>query len=275
MAMSIRTNISSLNAQRNLSATETMLNSSLSKLSSGFRITKAGDDAAGLGISSNLGAQIRSYNQAARNASDGMSLIQTAEGALNETTNILTRLRELSMQSASDGVSNTERTYIQDEVDNLVTELDRIANSAEYNGTALLNGATGTLTFQVGIRNVAANDRITISSFDANNTALGTSGLSISTAGNAQAALATIDTAIQSVSAGRARLGAAGNRLQTVTSTIRTSSENISAANSRIKDVDVAEETSAMSRAQILVQAGVSVLSQANQLPQMAMKLLG
>ncbi len=275
MAMSIRTNVSSLNAQRNLAATETMLNSSLSKLSSGFRITKAGDDAAGLGISSNLGAQIRSYDQAARNASDGMSLIQTAEGALNETTNILTRLRELSMQSASDGVSNTERTYIQDEVDNLVTELDRIANSAEYNGTSLLNGATGTLTFQVGIRNVAANDRITISSFDANNTALGTSGLSISTAAGAQAALATIDTAIQSVSAGRARLGAAGNRLQTVTATIRTSSENISAANSRIKDVDVAEETSAMSRAQILVQAGVSVLSQANQLPQMAMKLLG
>jgi flagellin len=252
-----------------------MLNDSLSKLSSGFRITKAGDDAAGLGISSNLGAQIRSYNQAARNSADGMSLIQTAEGALNETTNILTRLRELAMQSASDGVSNTERGYIQNEVDNLVLELDRIANSSEYNGTSLLNGTTGELTFQVGIRNVAENDRISISSVDANNSALGTSGLSISTAGNAQTALATIDSAIQAVSAGRARLGAAGNRLQTVASTIRTSSENISAANSRIKDVDVAEETSALSRAQILVQAGISVLSQANQMPQMALKLLG
>ncbi|HEY0708026.1 MAG TPA: flagellin [Polyangia bacterium] len=275
MSMSIRTNVSSLNAQRNLASTEGMLNDSLSKLSSGFRITKAGDDAAGLGISSNLGAQIRSYNQAARNSADGMSLIQTAEGALNETTNILTRLRELAMQSASDGVSNTERGYIQNEVDNLVLELDRIANSSEYNGTSLLNGTTGELTFQVGIRNVAANDRISISSVDANNSALGTSGLSISTSSAAQTALATIDSAIQSVSAGRARLGAAGNRLQTVASTIRTSSENISAANSRIKDVDVAEETSALSRAQILVQAGISVLSQANQMPQMALKLLG
>jgi flagellin len=275
MSMSIRTNVSSLNAQRNLASTEGMLGDSLAKLSSGYRITKAGDDAAGLGISSNLGAQIRSYNQAARNASDGMSLIQTAEGALNETTNILTRLRELSMQSASDGVSNTERQYIQAETNNLVTELDRIANSSEYNGVALLNGATPTLTFQVGIRNVGANDRITVSSVSATNAALGTSGLGISTAADAQAALATIDAAIQSVSAGRAQLGAAGNRLTTVSNTIRTSSENISAANSRIKDVDVAEETSALSRAQILVQAGISVLSQANQMPQMALKLLG
>jgi flagellin len=275
MSMSIRTNISSINAQRNLQQTESMLNSSLSKLSSGYRITKAGDDAAGLGISSNLGAQIRSYNQASRNASDGMSLIQTAEGALNETTNILTRLRELAMQSSSDGVSNTERSYIQNETDALTTELQRIADAAEYNGTALLNGTTATLTFQVGIRNVAGNDRITISGVDVQNSSLGTSGLSLSTAGNAQTALATIDTAIESVSAGRARLGAAGNRLSSVSSTIRTSSENISAANSRIKDVDVAEETSALSRAQILAQAGISVLSQANQLPQMALKLLG
>ena len=275
MGMSIRTNVSSLNAQRNLSQTEDMLNSSLSKLSSGFRITKAGDDAAGLGISSNLGAQIRSYNQASRNAGDGMSLIQTAEGALNETTNILTRLRELAMQSSSDGVSNTERSYIQNETEALTTELNRIANSAEYNGTSLLNNSVGTLTFQVGIRNVAANDRITVSSVDARNSALGTSGLSLSTSALAQAALSTIDTAIERVSAGRARLGAAGNRLTTVSNTIRTASENISAANSRIKDVDVAEETSALSRAQILSQAGISVLSQANQMPQMALKLLG
>jgi flagellin len=273
--MSIRTNVSSLNAQRNLANTEGMLGDSLAKLSSGYRITKAGDDAAGLGISSNLGAQIQSYNQAARNAGDGMSLIQTAEGALNETTNILTRLRELSMQSASDGVSNTERSYIQAEVNNLVTEIDRIANSSEYNGVALLNGTTATLTFQVGIRNVAANDRISISSVSATNASLGTTNLGISTAADAQGALATIDAAIQSVSAGRAKLGAAGNRLTTVTATIRTASENISAANSRIKDVDVAEETSALSRAQILVQAGISVLSQANQMPQMALKLLG
>jgi flagellin len=276
MAMSIRTNVASLNAQKNLMGTESMLNSSLSKLSSGFRITKAGDDAAGLGISSNLTAQIASYNQAARNAADGVSVIQTAEGALNETNNILSRLRELAMQSSSSGVGNTERGYIQNEVDQLVSEIDRVANGTEYNGQKLLDGSTqATLTFQVGIRNVAANDRISVNTVSASATALGVNGLSLASAGSAQAALSTIDAAIQEVAQNRATLGAAGNRFNTVSSTIRTASENLSAGNSRIRDVDVAEETSAMSRAQILVQAGVSVLAQANQLPQMAMKLLG
>src|SRR5688500_14228046 len=158
MAMSIRTNVASLNAQKNIMATEGALNSSLAKLSSGFRITKAGDDAAGLGISSNLTAQIASYNQAARNAADGVSVIQTAEGALNETNNILSRLRELAMQSASSGVGNTERGYIQNEVTQLISEVDRVANGTEYNGQKLIDGNVATLTFQVGIRNVAAND---------------------------------------------------------------------------------------------------------------------
>lgn len=274
MAMSIKTNVASLNAQRNLFTNESSLNSSLSKLSSGYRITKAGDDAAGLGISSNLQAQIRSYNQASRNAQDGMSLIQTAEGALNETTNILTRLRELAMQSASDGVGNTERGYIQAETTALTTEIDRIANATEYNGTALLNSATS-LTFQVGIRNVAANDRIAISTVSATATSLGVNALSLATSANAQTALSTIDSAIQTVSSARSGFGAAGNRLQSVVSTIQTASENIAAADSRIRDVDVAEETSKMARMQVLMQAGVSVLSQANQQPQLALKLLG
>ena len=274
MSMSIRTNVASLNAQRNLMTTETSLNSSLSKLSSGYRITKAGDDAAGLGISSNLQAQIRSYNQASRNAQDGMSLIQTAEGALNETTNILSRLRELAMQSSSDGVGNTERGYIQTETTALTTEIDRIANATEYNGTSLLNSTTS-LTFQVGIRNVAANDRIAVSTVNATATSLGVNALSLSTNTASQTALATIDAAIQTVSAARAGFGAAGNRLQSVVSTIQTASENISAADSRIRDVDVAEETSKMARSQVLMQAGVSVLSQANQQPQLALKLLG
>jgi flagellin len=275
MSMSIRTNVASLNAQKNLTSTETNLNSSLSKLSSGFRITKAGDDAAGLGISSNLGAQIRSYEQASRNAMDGISLVQTGEGALNQTTNILTRLRELAMQSASDGVGNTERGYIQNEVTALTNEIDRIGNATEYNGTSLLNGVATTLTFQVGIRNNATNDRITVSTISATAAALGVSSLSLSSQASAQGALATIDTAIARVSAARATFGAVGNRLQTVNETIATASENLSAANSRIRDVNVAEETSNMSRSQILMQAGVSVLAQANQMPQLALKLLG
>jgi flagellin len=274
MGMSIRTNVASLDAQKNLVSTENMLNSSLSKLSSGFRITKAGDDAAGLGISSNLGAEIGSYNQASRNAQDGISLVQTGEGALNQTTNILTRLRELAMQSASDGVGNTERGYIQNEVAALTSEVDRIGNATEYNGTSLLNGTATTLTFQVGIRNNANNDRITVTTISATAGSLGVSGLSLSSQASAQTALATIDTAIQRVSAARATFGAVGNRLQTVGETIATASENLSAANSRIRDVNVAEETSTMSRSQILMQAGVSVLAQANQLPQLALKLL-
>jgi flagellin len=276
MGMSIRTNVSSLNAQKNLMSTESQLDSSLSKLSSGYRITKAGDDAAGLGISSNLSAQIRSYNQAARNAADGQSVIQTAEGALNETVNILSRLRELAMQSASSGVGDTERAYIQAEVTQLVSEIDRVANSTEYNGQMLLNGTGTTLTFQVGIRNnSAANDRISVTTVNATAGSLSVNTLSLSTAASAQNALSTIDSAINTLSSSRATLGAAGNRFNTVGQTIRTAAENLSAGNSRIRDVDVAEETAAMSRAQILMQAGVSVLAQANQMPQIALKLLG
>lgn len=274
MPMSIQTNVSSLEAQRQLFNTQSGLDSSLAKLSSGFRITKAGDDAAGLAISSNLQAQIRSYNQASRNASDGVSLIQTAEGSLNESTNILSRLRELSSQSASAGVGNTERSYIQNEVNQLISEVDRIANSTEFNGQALLNGAT-TLTFQVGIRNVAANDRIAVSTVNATSSSLGISTLSLSTQSGAQQALATIDTAIDSINSNRATLGAAGNRFTSALNSIQIQSTNISAANSRIRDVDVAEESSKLSRSQILLQAGVATLSQANQVPQIALRLLG
>jgi len=275
MGFSIRTNVGSLNAQRNLFNSSAMLNDSFSKLSSGFRITKAGDDAAGLGISVNLGAQIQSFNQANRNAQDAQSLIQTAEGGLNQTTELLTRMRELAMQSASSGVGNTERGYIQTENTSLITEISRIANSSEYNGQALLNSAATTLTFQVGIRNVAANDQIGVSTVDATAATLGVGSLDFSTQAGAQGALATIDTALQTVSSARAGFGASGNRLSSVIQTIQTSSESLSAANSRIRDVDVAEETSKMARTQVMMQAGVSVLAQANQAPQIALKLLG
>jgi flagellin len=275
MSMSIRSNVSSINAQNNLMQTEFSLNSSLQKLSSGFRITKAGDDAAGLGISSNLTAQIRSYEQAARNASDGVNVVQTAEAALNQTTNILTRLRQLAMQSASDGVGNTERGYIQTEVTALTTEIDRIANATEFNGTALLNTAATSLTFQVGIRNVAANDQITVNTVSATATSLGVNGLSLASKASSQAALTTIDTAINTVSNARATFGAAANRLTSVQSTISTNIASLTSANSAIRDVNVAQETSNMTSSQVLMQAGVAVLAQANQMPSIALKLLG
>jgi flagellin len=273
MAMSIRTNVASLNAQRNLSQTQITLDSSLSRLSSGYRITKAGDDAAGLGISTKLEAQIRSYNQAVRNANDGLSVIQTTEAALNETSNILTRLRELAMQSASDGIGDTERGYIQTEADGLVAEIDRISAVTKFNGTSLLSGAA-TLDFQVGVDGTT-NDVISFSTIDGSAGTLGVSGLDVNDKVAAQAALSTIDAAIVTVSTNRSTLGAAGNRFESAVANIQSFSEALSAANSRIKDVDVAEETSRLARSQILQQAGVSVLAQANQMPQLALKLLG
>ncbi len=274
MSMSIRTNVASLNAQRNLSESQTTLDSSMARLSSGYRITNAGDDAAGLGISTKLEAQIRSYNQAVRNANDGLSVIQTTEAALNETSNILTRLRELAMQSASDGIGDTERGYIQTETTQLTGEIDRISATTKFNGTQLLGGTATTLDFQVGVEGTS-NDVISFSTIDASASTLGVSGLDLSTKASAQGNLSVIDAAIVSVSTSRSDLGAAGNRLQSAINNIQAFSEALSAADSRIKDVDVAEETSRMARANILQQAGVSVLAQANQQPQLALKLLG
>jgi flagellin len=274
MSLSIRTNVSSLNAQRNLAQTNLQLDSSLSRLSSGYRITKAGDDAAGLGISVNLEAQIRSYQQAARNANDGISLVQTAEGSLNEATNILTRLRELAMQSASAGVGDSQRVYIGNEASQLTAELDRMYATAKFNGNTIFGV---TLGFQVGIYAGATTDAIVVDTtamaWDSAGLTLG--GVSLGTSAGATAALANLDTAIEAVSGFRATLGAAGNRFNLTVASIQSTIENFSAANSRIRDVDVAEETSKLTRAQILNQAGVSVLAQANQMPQLALKLLG
>src|SRR3990172_6479152 len=272
MSLSIRTNIASLNAQRNLTNTQRALDSSIARLSSGFRITKAGDDAAGLGISTKLESQIRSFNQAQRNANDGLSVVQTAEAGLNTASGILTRLRELAMQAASDGIGNSERAYIDTEATQLTDELTRNANTAVYNGTNILNTGASNLDFQVGINNVAANDRISVSTVDVTASTLGltAAGFDFNTKASAQAALTTIHTALETVSSKRATLGAACNRFQMAIQNIQNFSEQLSAANSRIKDVDVAEETSALTRAQILSQAGISVLSQANQMPQLA-----
>ena len=275
MSMSIRTNVASLNAQRNLSATQTSLDSSMARLSSGYRITKAGDDAAGLGISTKLEAQIRSFNQAVRNANDGISVIQTTESALDNTANMLTRLRELAMQSASDGIGDSERGYINTEATNLTAEMDRIANTTKFNGASLLDGTATTLDFHVGIES-GSNDVISFTTLDATTATLfGGATLDLASKAGSVAALDVIDTALGAVSDNRSTLGAAGNRLQSAIATIQSFNEQLSAANSRIKDVDVAEETSAMARSNILQQAGVSVLAQANQQPQLALKLLG
>jgi flagellin len=274
MALSIRTNVASLNAQRNLGQTSNALDSSMSRLSSGYRITKAGDDAAGLGISTKLEAQIKSYNQAVRNANDGISVIQTTESSLNETANILTRLRELAMQAGSDGIGASEREFIQTEANGLMDEIDRIAQTTKFNGTSLLDGTATELQFHVGAGSTV-DDQITFTTLDATAGTLGVDALDFTDRDNAVDALDDIDSALADVSTARATLGAAGNRLQSAINNIQAFAESLSAANSRIKDVDVAEETSAMARSNILQQAGVSVLAQANQQPQLALKLLG
>jgi len=275
MAMTIRTNVASLNAQRNLTASQNALDSSMSRLSSGYRITRAGDDAAGLGISTKLEAQIRSYNQAIRNANDGISVIQTTESSLNEAANILTRLRELAMQSSSDGIGDSERGFIDTEATALVDEIDRIAQTTKFNGAALLDGSATTLNFHVGVEDTTS-DVISFTTLDGTTaTLLGASGIDLSGRDTSASALSTIDDAIALVSDARSTLGAAGNRLQTAINNIQAFAEQLSAANSRIKDVDVAEETSRMARSSILQQAGISVLAQANQQPQLALKLLG
>ncbi|MCE3011278.1 MAG: flagellin FliC [Proteobacteria bacterium] len=276
MGLRINTNTASLNSQRVLWNTKTSLDKSLERLSSGYRINRAGDDAAGLAISENLRAQVRGLKQAARNANDGISLVQVAEGAMNELSSILIRLRELSVQAASDTIGPVERQFLNVEYDQLISEIDRIADATEFNGTQLLAGVGSIMDFQVGIRNNPEIDRISFDSSkaDANSAALGMNLTSVADKASAQNALSAIDTAIMSVSAMRADFGALQNRLQTTVSNIQNSVENMSAANSRIRDVDVAEETSEMTRNNILLQAGTSVLAQANQTSNVALGLL-
>ena len=276
MGLRINTNTASLNAQRNLMSTKLGLDKSLEKLSSGFRINRAGDDAAGLAISENLKAQTRGLKQASRNAQDGVSLVQVAEGGLSEISSIMIRLRELAVQSASDTVGPVERQFLNVEFDQLVSEIDRIADGTEFNGTQLLSGTGSVLDFQVGTRNDPHIDRLSFdaSKADANTAALGINLTSVADKASAQNSLSAIDSAIVSVSAMRADFGAIQNRLQSTIGNIAVSVENLSAANSRIRDVDVAEETSELTRNNILLQAGTAVLAQANQSANSALSLL-
>ncbi|RMH40736.1 MAG: flagellin FliC [Deltaproteobacteria bacterium] len=279
MAVSIVTNTASLGAQRHLSRTQSRMADNINRLASGLRINRASDDAAGLAISEKLKSQIRSLSQASRNANDGVSLTQVAEGAMDQMQGIVSRMRELAIQSANGTLGATERGFIQTEFSELRTELDRISSVTEFNGQKLLDGsASAGLTMQVGINNTA-NDRVTIKITKLASDTLGSStklsAASLSTATKAQAAIAVFDKAISQLSDARAKLGAAQNRLTVTMDNLSVAHENLSAANSRIRDVDVAEETAAFTRNQILSQAGVSVLAQANQLPSVALSLLG
>lgn len=278
MGLRISTNVSSLTAQRHLRNTRRLLDKSLERLSSGYRINRAGDDAAGLAISEKLRAKVRGLVQAKRNANDGISLVQVAEGGLQEIQNILVRLRELGVQAASDTIGPQERRYLNEEYQSLKEEVDRIANVTEFNGTVLLDGTGGSLDFQVntGGLNLLGVDRITFDAFksDVNVDKLGLTELGIGNKVDAQRSLSTIDQAIENVSSIRGDLGAIENRLSSSIKNLAISIENLSAANSRIKDVDIADETSALTKNSVLMQAGVSVLSQANSVPKMALQLL-
>ena len=276
MGLRINTNIASINAQRWLRTNKTSQDGSLEKLSSGQRINKAADDAAGLAISENLKAQIRGMRQARRNSEDGISLIQVSEGGLNEVSNLLIRLRELSVQAASDTIGDQERKFTDLEFQNLKQEIERIAQGTNFNGIDLLNGKTGMLDIQVGTRNDPFKDRIVYDGtrINASLETLGIPAISVSSKEMAQQALSNLDDSINRVNGTRAELGALQNRLQSTINALSISDENLSAANSRIRDVDIASETADLTKSNILVQSGISVLSQANQSTSMALKLL-
>lgn len=276
MAVIINSNLAALNARKNLEVSQNNLATSIARLSSGMRITRASDDAAGLAISEKLGAQIRGFAQASRNASNGISVVATAEGTLNEVTNLLTRMRELAVQAASGDLGTSERGNLNTEFGALLTEIDRMVSATKFNGTALFStGGTVTMSFQIGI-NSGDTLAVSVNKADISGLAGGaiTTSSQIDTAASAAAMLAGIDTAISQVTTNRGSLGAMQNRLESIVRNLAVTIETTSAANSRIRDVDVAEETATYTKNQILVQAGVSVLAQANQQPQIALSLL-
>ncbi len=277
MGLRIGTNVASLNAQKNLYMTRLNTDRSMARLASGQRINQASDDAAGLAISENLKGQIRGMRQANRNANDGISLVQVAEGSLNEVSNMLIRLRELGVQAASDTVGDTERKFTDVEYQQLKSEIQRVTESTVFNGYDLLNGTGGMIDIQVGVNNDPFRDRISFNSAAANASleALGLTAETVGSKEGAQLSLNVIDQAMTSVNAIRANFGALQNRLVSTSNNLLISDENLSAANSRIRDADIASETSEMTRNNILLQAGVSVLGQANQSQQLALKLLG
>lgn len=274
MGLRINSNIFSLNAQRNLSNVSDRLSGNYARLSSGLRIARAADDAAGLGISERMRAQVSSLNQAGRNAQDGISVVQTAEGALGEVSGNLTRMRELAIQAANGTLNTGDRAVVDNEFQSLISEIDRVATQTTFNGVNLFDASVTSIAIQVGIE---SGETIDLTLEDMTDTGLGLSGATfdLTSVSNASAALNTLDTAIDSVTTFRGDLGAAQNRLVSTFRSISSTSENLSAAEARIRDVDVASETADLTRNSIMQQAALSVLAQANTQPQLALSLLG
>ena len=274
MGLRVNTNVTSINSQRNLSTVTERLGGNFRRLSTGLRISTAADDAAGLAISERLRSQVRSLEQAKRNANDGISFVQTAEGALNEVSSILTRLRELAIQSANGSVSGQDRNTLDEEFQSLVSEINRIGSSTEFSGIKLLDGSTSSVSFQVGFGTTAGTDTISVSLSPSLATSLSLNSLDIGSGGATTTAITNIDAAINTVSGLRGTLGAIQNRLGSTINNLAIQVENLSSAESRIRDVDVAYETAQLTRNSILQQASIAVLSQANAQPQSALQLL-
>jgi flagellin len=275
MALVINHNMSSINAQRNLSNTGRSLKSSFEKVSSGLRINKAADDAAGLGVAENLEAASRSAKVAMRNTNDGISVVQTAEGATSEVGNIIKRMRELAVQSSSETLATAERSYVQDEFAQLSAEVDRISQVTEFNGLKLTNGSDTSVSVQVGVNN-SSNDRISITMGDLRSTALGvdTTSMSLNSSASARSAITALDTALDSINSIRSDYGAVQNRLGDSLVNMEVYNENLNAAESQIRDVDFASETAEMAKQQIMQQAGMSVLAQSGQTQQGILTLI-
>lgn len=271
--MRINHNLNALNAWRNLGSANTSMGKSLEKLSSGLRINRAGDDAAGLAISEKMRGQIRGLDMATKNAQDGISLIQTAEGALTETHSMLQRMRELAVQSANDTNVTADRSALQSEISQLSSEIDRIANNTEFNTQKLLNGSFSSKTFHIGA-NISQNITLSIGGMTSSDLGVTAASVAITNQGLANTAISTIDAAINSVSTERAKLGAVQNRLEHTVNNLSVSSENLTAAESRIRDVDMAREMMKFTKDQILLQSSNAMLAQANQLPQNVLSLL-
>jgi flagellin len=281
MPLAINTNLGSITAQKHVSSNSRNLQQSIQRLSSGLRLNSSADDAAGMAVATGLRAQVGGYQQASRNANDAIAILQTVEGAYNIVSDNLMRMCELAVQAASDGLTDTERDYIQTEFADIQTDINRISSVTEYNGTKLLDGtagSSGTMTFQVGTRNTG-NDRITIdlkaidTTASSLNVATGTTG--VSSLGAAQSAIAEIDNAIDFLSTERTNIGSKLNKLDNAVTNLGTTVQNLSQATSQIRDVDIASESAAFASAQVLQQAGVSMLAQANQLPNLAVRLVG
>lgn len=276
MGMRVSTNIAAINAQRNLISSQSQIQDSLAKMSSGSRINKSADDAAGLAISESLKGQIRSARQANRNANDGISMVQTAEGGLNEISNIIIRMRELGIQAASDTIGDTERGFIDKEIQQAKSELQRIASVTTWGTTKLLDGSTPIFDFQVGLYNNETDDRISFNSSEnvATLDALSLAGLDYTSKEGAQTALEALDAAQTNVNGMRSNLGALQNRLTSTTNNLLIAEENMSAANSRIRDTDVAQASAELTRNNILLQASTAALTQANQSNSAALTLI-